>query len=333
MVRVQALILNQLRSEMPKMTGKDRKQRELIAGLEEVFLRVMKGHNIPVGDFPDVNKFRNTLSTHEACRDFTKFKKLDDKLLAQLDAIIAKDVGDLMNRFDSIPSGGLSDAHDASVTASAPRMPAVTPTLTNAAAPKLPAAAPVDPWADVKQALPAPSDPWASSAPAPPAALSSDPWANAAGAPSRPPPSDPWASAPPAAPTVSQPANVVDGLFGRPASTTSPFGEPAQPAQGTSLAEVPWAVSEADKAKYDSIFAQMQPEAGKVSGAKVAPVLKRSGLQNTTLHSIWSLVDVNKDGFLDDDWFAVAMHLTMRTKRGDPLPKTLPLDCVPPSAR
>ena len=61
MVKVQALVLNELRKEMPKMTGKERKQKELIAGLEEVFFKVMKSHNIPAGDFPDVNKFRQTL--------------------------------------------------------------------------------------------------------------------------------------------------------------------------------------------------------------------------------------------------------------------------------
>ena len=39
-VKAQALIFHTLRAEMPKMTGKDRKQRELIAGLEDVFLKV-----------------------------------------------------------------------------------------------------------------------------------------------------------------------------------------------------------------------------------------------------------------------------------------------------
>ena len=33
MVKVQALILNELRKDMPKMAGKERKQKELIAGL------------------------------------------------------------------------------------------------------------------------------------------------------------------------------------------------------------------------------------------------------------------------------------------------------------
>ena len=80
----------------------------------------------------------------------------------------------------------------------------------------------------------------------------------------------------------------------------------------------------------------MGPDGGKVSGAKVAPVLKRSGLPTATLHTVWALVDVEKDGFLDRDWFAVAMYLTMRTKRGEPLPpkdEPLPIELVPPAHR
>ena len=97
--------------------------------------------------------------------------------------------------------------------------------------------------------------------------------------------------------------------------------------------DAPWAVSEADRAKYETIFLQMQPDDGKVPGTKVAPVLKRSGLPTATLHAVWALVDVGNAGKLDADWFAVAMHLTMQTKRGEPLPKTLPPECVPPKDR
>ena len=59
-VKVQALLLNELRKEMPKMTGRERKQKELIATLEEVFFKVSKAHNVPPGDFPDVVHFRHS---------------------------------------------------------------------------------------------------------------------------------------------------------------------------------------------------------------------------------------------------------------------------------
>mmetsp|Transcript_44414 Transcript_44414/g.73687 ORF Transcript_44414/g.73687 Transcript_44414/m.73687 type:complete len:647 (+) Transcript_44414:152-2092(+) len=346
MVRVQALIMHQLRAEMPKMTGKDKKQRELIAGLEDVFFKVMKGHSIPVGDFPDVNKFRSTLASSEACRDFTKFKKLDDKLLAQLDAIIGKDIGQLMTRFDSIPAGGLNDDSVRTENSHASTPPPAAPSLAPLPNRAKPAATSADPWAAPPPSAPQhapPSDPWSTAAPLQVPAATSDPWANASSQLAvKAAVNDPWAQ--PVAP-VAQASTVVDGLFGTstavpapvpaPAASTlaSPFG-PDSASAGVASADVSWVVSTADKAKYDSIFAQMQPDDnGKVSGAKVAPVLKRSMLPNGTLHSIWSLVDVNKDGQLDQDFFAVAMHLTMRAKRGDPLPKVLPVEFLPPSAR
>ena len=36
---------------------------------------------------------------------------------------------------------------------------------------------------------------------------------------------------------------------------------------------------------------------------------------------------------LDADWFAVAMHLTMKAKRGQPLPTELPEALIPPKDR
>ena len=77
----------------------------------------------------------------------------------------------------------------------------------------------------------------------------------------------------------------------------------------------------------------MGPEDGFVSGGKVAPVLKKSGLGNDKLKDIWNLVDVNKNGVLDADYFAVAMHLTMKTKRGQPLPESLTPELIPPAHR
>jgi len=326
MVRVQALVLHTLRAEMPKMTGKDKKQRELIAGLEEIFLKVSKTYNIPTGDFPDVAKFRHTLATSEACRDFTKFKKLDEKLMQQLDAIIRDQVGALMSEFEAIPS---------------PDFAAVPSVVTAGTAAVQPASPPVRDTPPPSR----PADPWAASAPpaAPPyagrASGSTDPWG--------PPPSNSSA-----APHAT--ADVIDGLFAPPGQHTKtppaplPSSPPAPPpaaptpalppaapvsAATSSALSVAWAVTSAEKSKYDSIFSQMQPEGGRVSGGQVAPVLKRSGLETSTLKLIWNLVDVNNLGTLDADWFAVAMNLTMRVKRGGTLPDTLPADLVPPKDR
>ena len=51
------------------------------------------------------------------------------------------------------------------------------------------------------------------------------------------------------------------------------------------------------------------------------------------LHKIWALVDVKQEGRIDADFFAVAMHLTMKTKQGEPLPDVLPPEFVPPAHR
>ena len=117
------------------------------------------------------------------------------------------------------------------------------------------------------------------------------------------------------------------------AEAAAPEAAPIEPARDKDTEEASWGVSASEKAKFDAIFAQMGPENGLVSGAKVAPVLKQSGLTNDSLKAIWNLVDTMKDGVLDADYFAVAMHLTMRTKRGHPLPEVLPPELVPPAHR
>ena len=53
-VRVHVCIISHLKSQMPSITGKEKKQKQLIAELGNVFRAVMKQHNLPAGDFPDL---------------------------------------------------------------------------------------------------------------------------------------------------------------------------------------------------------------------------------------------------------------------------------------
>jgi len=95
-------------------------------------------------------------------------------------------------------------------------------------------------------------------------------------------------------------------------------------------------VQAAELAKYDAIFDVAKEPNGKIGGAKAAAVLRRSGLPNATLYQVWSLVDVHTAGEVDREWFALAMFMTARAKRGQPLPRTdepLPMEMVPPSQR
>jgi hypothetical protein len=119
---------------------------------------------------------------------------------------------------------------------------------------------------------------------------------------------DPWAVAPPPV-----------------AAPIDPWAEPPA-ASG-------WAIGADERAKYDEIFATLSPSGGKVGGAAVRPVLERSKLPVDTLRSVWQLSDVDKDGQLDRDEFALAMHLVRQCVAGKALPATLGPELIPPSKR
>ena len=99
------------------------------------------------------------------------------------------------------------------------------------------------------------------------------------------------------------------------------------------LYDAQWAISAEDKARYDELFTELQQDAGRASGATVRPVLERSGLSVDMLRTVWNLSDIDRDGHLDADEFAVAMHLCREATTGKPLPPTLPPNLVPPSKR
>ncbi|XP_078353454.1 epidermal growth factor receptor substrate 15-like 1 isoform X2 [Oculina patagonica] len=94
-----------------------------------------------------------------------------------------------------------------------------------------------------------------------------------------------------------------------------------------------WAVKPAEKAKYDNIFEGLKPVNGLLPGDKVKPVLLNSKLPIDVLGRVWELADIDKDGMLDSDEFAVAMHLVYRALEGDPVPLSLHGKVIPPSKR
>ncbi|XP_005665495.1 epidermal growth factor receptor substrate 15 isoform X1 [Sus scrofa] len=102
---------------------------------------------------------------------------------------------------------------------------------------------------------------------------------------------------------------------------------------GTSAVELPWAVKSEDKAKYDAIFDSLSPVNGFLSGDKVKPVLLNSKLPVDILGRVWELSDIDHDGMLDRDEFAVAMFLVYCALEKEPVPMSLPPALVPPSKR
>lgn len=97
-----------------------------------------------------------------------------------------------------------------------------------------------------------------------------------------------------------------------------------------------WAVSAADKAKFDQLYADLDKNnTGFISGEQAVPFFSRSNLPEDTLAQVWDLADVNSSGQLSKDEFAVAMYLIRQQRVGGSgaLPSTLPANLVPPSMR
>ncbi|XP_067824137.1 epidermal growth factor receptor substrate 15-like 1 isoform X9 [Heptranchias perlo] len=94
-----------------------------------------------------------------------------------------------------------------------------------------------------------------------------------------------------------------------------------------------WAVRPEERAKFDGIFESLTPLNGLLSGDKVKPVLINSNLPLDVLGRVWDLSDIDKDGHLDRDEFAVAMHLVYRALEKEPVPPVLPSALLPPSKR
>ena len=86
------------------------------------------------------------------------------------------------------------------------------------------------------------------------------------------------------------------------------------------------------KAEYDAVFKTLRIDAsGRANGMSCMAPLQATGCPQETLKTIWDLADIDKDGCLDADEFAVAMHLCAKAKEGEVLPAELPPSIVPPS--
>ncbi len=107
--------------------------------------------------------------------------------------------------------------------------------------------------------------------------------------------------------------------------------------QATSTGEQ-WAISPQDKAQFDQIYATVDTQnRGYITGEQAVGFFSNSRLPEDALAQIWDLADINSEGQLNRDEFAVAMYLIkqQRSKRDgrDVLPQSLPPNLIPPSMR
>lgn len=108
-----------------------------------------------------------------------------------------------------------------------------------------------------------------------------------------------------------------------------PFREPGQDEAERGQE---WAVQRL-KPKYDEIFYNLSPSGGKLSGSKVRQWMLSTLLPSSVLAQVWRLSDVDGDGMLDNEEFALAVHLIEGKLEGYWLPRELPSHLVPPSKR
>ncbi|KAM5138894.1 EH domain-containing protein 1 [Mantella aurantiaca] len=111
-----------------------------------------------------------------------------------------------------------------------------------------------------------------------------------------------------------------------------PFGHGYGEGAGEGIDDLEWVVAK-DKPTYDEIFYTLSPVNGKITGASAKKEMVKSKLPNTVLGKIWKLADVDRDGLLDDEEFALANHLIKVKLEGHELPADLPSHLIPPSKR
>ncbi|XP_073258737.1 intersectin-1-like [Porites lutea] len=129
---------------------------------------------------------------------------------------------------------------------------------------------------------------------------------------------------------LNGPGNQLQTSFGpglgnvqRTNSLTGGFG-PAPGPYGT--------ITPAHRLKYNQMFkANDFKKAGFLSGDQARSMLIQSGLSQGILAQIWNLSDLDKDGQLNIEEFALAMHFVEIAKLGQPLPPSVPPELLPPS--
>jgi len=108
-------------------------------------------------------------------------------------------------------------------------------------------------------------------------------------------------------------------------TTPSPFAvDTSGGLTGDAYRFTEWLKHGPDIALCEDEFNALNPEDGLLNGAKAKKPLQDSNLQASTLHQIWTLSDVDKDGCLDLTQFAIAKHLIAMKLDQQELPKEIP---------
>lgn len=308
--KVHAHIVSHLRAQMPSFFGKSSKKAKLMEGLMEEFRAVQRATQLPAGDFPNLHRFRERLEFV----DISRLPKLNPRLLSIMDHALAEDIPAVLHRLGMEQQAGLGpqdamrDSDVASSSSSSAAGAAVAASAAAAAAFVPRTAEETAYYSRLVRYYELHN----------PQKLASIPGILRAYAgreeelfrqlverygPEPPPPR-------------------VGGAAG--GSAANPFVTSDEPS---------WLIDSATARHYDSLFQAAHPVNGQLPGDRAKDVLLRSKLPVETLGQVWTLADLNGDGQLDVQEFAIAMHLVHLASAGRELPKALPYDLIPPNRR
>jgi hypothetical protein len=84
--RTHMILVGSLRKQMPAMFGGEEKQKKLLGRLEKEFEKCQLEYQLPRGDLPNVERYRQILAGF----DLDKFPKLDRKNVDIMDTVRAR---------------------------------------------------------------------------------------------------------------------------------------------------------------------------------------------------------------------------------------------------
>ncbi|KAJ5787067.1 hypothetical protein N7457_002057 [Penicillium paradoxum] len=135
------------------------------------------------------------------------------------------------------------------------------------------------------------------------------------------------------------PIPAIPQQFTGPRRTSSPMNQANRPQFGGPLSAQAtggdWLITPQEKAQFDSIFETVDTaKLGLITGDQAVSFFMKAQLPEETLAQIWDLADIDADGQLSREEFAVAMYL-VRLQRGgkEPLPQVVPPALIPPNMR
>lgn len=94
-LKVHCYLIHFLRKQMPVIFGKQEKRNQLLAELPAHFAACAQRYGLSLGDFPDLDDFRDALAQ---IKDIRAFPKLDKTLVADMDRMFATDVPKLLDK-------------------------------------------------------------------------------------------------------------------------------------------------------------------------------------------------------------------------------------------